>query len=245
VSGSPLEGLLLAWCRRLTRYWILLNPTTPLPRPGPSRVIPHGHYRDWYPRTGVGPVPGRMLFFGLLRPYKGLEPLLEAFSGFDVPGASLEVVGRPTTPQLHALVERACGLDARVTALLEHADDATLADRIEQAQLVVLPYRELHNSGAMLAALSLDRPVLVPDGPTTRAIAAEVGPGWVITYHGELTPDRLRAALGATSARPDRRPLLGGRDWPTAALAHLDVYRRSVGWTGGATGRRPQGPRTR
>ena len=41
---------------------------------------------------------------------------------------------------------------------------------------MVLPYRQMHNSGAVLAALSLDRPVLVP-ATDQRGLGAEVGPG--------------------------------------------------------------------
>lgn len=224
-AGSWWEGLLLTWCERRTRYWILLNPGTPLPRPAPGRVIPHGHYRDWYPVTGTAPVPGRLLHFGLIRPYKGLDVLLQAFRELPDPTASLRIVGRPSTLRLRALVEDSCAQDPRITALLDYVDDATLAGELERAQLVVLPYRELHNSGALLLALSLDRPALVPDGPTTRAMAAEVGPGWVVTFDGELGAPALVDALAMTSRRPCGRPALSGRDWPAVAEAHLEVYR--------------------
>jgi beta-1,4-mannosyltransferase len=232
-AGSRSENLLLTWCERRTRYWILLNPGTPLPRPAPGRVIPHGHYRDWYPVTGRAPIPGRLLHFGLIRGYKGLDVLLEAFRKLPDPAVSLRIVGRPTTPHLRALVEDACADDPRITALLDYVDDATLAGELEQAQLVVLPYRELHNSGALLLALSLDRPALVPDGPTTRAMAAEVGPGWVVTFDGALGAQALGGALAATAQRPCGRPALSGRDWPAVAEAHLEVYRAV--WRGEGT----------
>lgn len=238
-TGPRWEGLLLTWCERRTRYWILLNPETPLPRPAPGRVIPHGHYRDWYPVTGAAPVPGRLLHFGLIRPYKGLDVLLESFRKLPDPAASLRIVGRPTTPQLRELVEQACAADPRITARLDYVDDTTLAGELEQAQLVVLPYRELHNSGALLLALSLDRPALVPDGPTTRAMAAEVGPGWVVTFDGELDAAVLGDALAVTAQRRSGRPALSGRDWPAVADAHLEVYRAA--WRGGAVPRQAPG----
>ncbi|HET9657913.1 MAG TPA: glycosyltransferase [Kineosporiaceae bacterium] len=228
--GSRWENLLLTWCERLTRHWILLNPATPVPRPAPSRVIPHGHYRDWYPVTGRAQVPGRVLHFGLIRPYKGLDVLLQAFRALPDPAASLRIVGRPTTPQLRALVEDACAADPRISSRLDHVDDAGLAQELEEAQLVALPYRNLHNSGALLLALSLDRPVLVPDGVTSRAMAAEVGPGWVLTVDGTLDAPALREALAATVRRPPGRPELSGRDWPAVAQAHLEVYRAA--WRG-------------
>lgn len=232
-SGSRWENFLLSWCERRTRYWILLNPDTALPRPGPSRVIPHGHYRDWYPAAGGPAVPGRLLHFGLIRPYKGLDVLLQAFRQIPDPTASLRVVGRPMTPQLRELVEDSCRDDRRVSAHLDYVDDAELAAEIGQAQLVVLPYRELYNSGALLLALSLARPALVPDGPTTRAMAAEIGPGWVITFDGDLTADDLIVALAATSRCPADLPRLSLRDWPAVAEAHLEAYQAAWGGQAG------------
>ncbi len=76
--------------------------------------------------------------------------------------------------------------DARIAHHLEHVPDDDLAAEVAHAQLVVLPYREMHNSGAVLLALSLDRPVLVPRNEVTDALAAEVGPWWVQRYDGEL-----------------------------------------------------------
>ena len=52
----------------------------------------------------------------------------------------------------------------------------------------MLPYRHMHNSGAALTALSLDRPVLVPETDVNRDLARETGPGWVVTFAGELRP---------------------------------------------------------
>ena len=44
-----------------------------------TTTILHGHYREWYGPSNAPSVPGRLLCFGLLRPYKGVESLLAAF----------------------------------------------------------------------------------------------------------------------------------------------------------------------
>lgn len=229
-SGDRVERVLLRWCERRTTAWILLNPDTAPPGPGPTRVILHGHYRDAYPAARSAPVPGRLLHFGLIRPYKGVETLLAAFGALEDPSATLRVVGRTTTAQLRNMVTEACAVDPRVRAELSYVDDAGLAEELARAQLVVLPYREMHNSGALLLALSLDRPVLVPRGPTTEAIAAEVGPGWVFDYDGELSAADLAGALAATgpgAARP-AHPDLDAREWPALAGQHLESYREAA-----------------
>jgi len=229
---SRVERALLRWCDRRTTVWIRLNPLTLAPTHAPVVTILHGHYRDWfaaYRRPAA--TPGHLLFFGLVRPYKGVERLLEAFGAIPDAGLRLRIVGRPSSAELARTIERAAGADDRIGARLEYVDDDVLADELGRAELVVLPYRELHNSGAALLALSLDRPVLLPAGPAVERLAAEVGPGWVMTFDGDLTSEDLIAAVRA--ARSDRAPTpdLGARAWPQIGVDHAAAYRMAVART--------------
>jgi beta-1,4-mannosyltransferase len=229
-SGDRLENRLLRWCDRLTTGWILLNPGTPVPGPGPTRVIPHGDYRSVYPSVDAAQVPGRLLYFGIIRPYKGVERLLDVVRDLDDAEWSLRVVGNPTTNRLRRTVEDLCAVDDRISADLMYVDETQLATELAEAQLVVLPYRELHNSGAALLALSTNRPVLVPRGATSMALAEEVGSDWVLLYDGEVDAADLSRALRATRTGPaaaggKERPDLSARQWPTIAEQHREFYR--------------------
>lgn len=213
---------------RLTRVDIHLNDLTPS-RPGvPRVVIPHGHYRDWFARfPREQPLPGRFVFTGLIRPYKGVDRLLAAFAGTRArcPGLTLHVAGAPHSAALADQVRRAASADDRVTLTLGYLSEADLVTAVTGAELVVLPYREMHNSGAALMALSLDRPVLVPDNDVNAALAGEVGPGWVVRYQGALTADALVQAVTATRAADRRpRPELSLREWTRTASDHYGVY---------------------
>jgi beta-1,4-mannosyltransferase len=241
-QGPRVERALLRWCDRRTTLWVRLNPTTTPPSDAPVETILHGHYRDWfasYPRPE--PVPGRLVFFGLVRPYKGVERLLEAFAAVPGDDVSLRVVGNPTTPGVRAAVEQAALDDPRVSARLEYVDDDVVAHEVGSAELVVLPYREVHNSGAALLALSLDRPVLLTAGPSVAELATEVGPGWVSTFPGDLTGEDLTRALDAART-PGRtaRPDLGAREWPDLGSAHAAAYARAVDRAHARGPRRPQ-----
>ena len=225
---SRIGGLLA----RLTERWadqaIRLNDATPI-RPGVGvRTVPHGHYRDWYQLPEqITPHPTRLLFFGLIRPYKGLEELLAAVLGAPEATMELRIVGAPADPELAARVHAAAATDARISCDLRHLADTELSAEIGAAAVVVLPYRELHNSGALLLALSLDRPVLVPDGKVTQALAEEVGAQWVQRYPsstGSVQVESLEAALVA-AADLTGRPDLAARDWSGTAAAHRAVYR--------------------
>ncbi len=213
---------------RMTTLDIRLNDQTP-PRPGIDGVtIEHGHYRDWFaPFAGGPPAPGRLGYVGLIRRYKGVEDLVAAFVRLEDPTASLHIAGKPSTSDLVEVLHEAAEGDARVTIDPRFLDDEELVHAMTDAELIVLPYRHMHNSGTALAALSVDRPVLVPDNEVNRALAEEVGPGWVLLFAGDLTADTLRRALDE-SRRRSGRPDLSEREWSVSRDRHLAAFQRAV-----------------
>ncbi|MDE8650468.1 glycosyltransferase [Novosphingobium album (ex Liu et al. 2023)] len=226
--GDAFEQRSLERCDRHTDLFIRLNAATPLE--GKTGVtILHGHYRGRYRGVeGLAFEPGRILYFGLIKPYKGVERLLEVFRGMSDADLRLRVVGKPSG-SLRELVEGQCRDDPRITARLEFVPDDVLAQEVCGAELVVLPYREMHNSGAILVALSLDRPVLVPRSPSNAMLAAEVGPGWINMFEGELTSDILRDCLARVRDTPRAaRPRLEGRDWSVVGDLHYKAYRTAI-----------------
>lgn len=246
-ADSRTDRGLLARLDRRTTLWIRLNPATPVSRDREVRTIQHGDYRGWFAAAGAGEcVPGLLLYFGLIRPHKGVPDLIEAFTalatGPDGDAISLHVVGSPTTADVGAEVLLAAVADPRVTVSLGHAGEAELAGEIARAELVVLPYRDLYGSEASVLALSLGRPILVPSDPATEALRAEVGRGWVFTYPGVLNAAALASALACCRAvRRDAtdRPDLSARAWPIIADQHRSAYTTALELTG--TGRRRTG----
>lgn len=215
---------------RWTTLWITLTEVTPPPRPGPTAVAPIGHYRDWFAGAArAEPQPGRLLHFGLLRRYKGVEALLAAFAGLSDERVTLRVVGYPQDGETAAAIDRACRADGRVSAVTEYVPDDELVREVTESELVVLPFDRLTNSSSLILALSLDRPALVPSTPTTEEVAAEVGPGWVMTYEGTLDADDISRALDAarrTAGRPP--PDLSRRDWDAICAQHAAAFTRAV-----------------
>lgn len=232
---SRWDHRLLDALERRTKHVIRLTDQTTPPLEVPTSTIVHGHYRDWFepivealaePTETIG---RRVLYFGLIKPYKGVELLLEAVA--DSPEADLDVrlVGSPADPALADQVRAAVAADARVSAELSYADDATLAAEIGQAALVVLPYRAMHNSGALLLALSLDTPVLAPDNEVNRRLADEVGAGWLHLFEGTLTIEDLERALKSVATDPPSgRPDLSAREWPESAALHAAAFRAAL-----------------
>jgi beta-1,4-mannosyltransferase len=228
-EGSAPEQRSLARFDQAVDLYIRLNPTTELPTEADAVTIPHGHYVDQF---AVHPLPpsesGRILYFGIIRAYKGVDRLFDAFRQLDDDSLTLRVVGSPSVGQ-RAIVEGRCALDKRTSAWLRYVDDAELVDEIGRAELIVLPYREMHNSGSILVALSMARPVLVPSSPANDALSAEVGPGWIISYDGELSPRHIQDALEVVrTTAPEARPDLSRRDWRLLGEEHHAAYERAI-----------------
>lgn len=233
--------LLLKAIDRGTTLRITLNEETRLPEGQSYELIPHGHYRDWFASfSREEPVPGRVGYFGNIRRYKSIDALLDAYEQACQTDqtVSLRVGGRPSSSELLDSVALRFSTLPRAEAKLEFLSDEELVSLASASQVVVLPYRFMHNSGSALAALSLDRPVLVPRNPTNEALAREVGEGWVLMYDGDLDAADLLDALAQTGDRDRNQvPDLSARDWDDAGSRYAAAYRRAWGLRRG----RPQG----
>lgn len=227
---SRLEVMLLSIAERQTTLRIVINTSTHLPAGQPSVTILHGHYRDWFAQYELPPAErGRLTYIGLIRRYKGVDRLISAFRQFGDASSVLDVAGRPSSPELESELLGLADGDDRVSLRFAFLNDAELVSHVGRAELVVLPYREMHNSGGALTTLSLGRPVLMPDNLVNRQLAAEVGIGWVFGYSGELEADDIAATLESLRTHPPSAvPDLSARDWYRTGLDHLTAYRQAV-----------------
>jgi glycosyltransferase involved in cell wall biosynthesis len=226
---SALDYRILRLIDKSTTLTIRLNGQTPITRVKATETIPHGHYRDWFAEhVKAKSVAGRLAYFGLIRRYKNVAHLVSIAR--TLPATfSLTVSGMPSTPELSTQIEKARETDRRITLDFHFLTDAELVHVVTESELVVLPYSEMHNSGSVLAALSLGRPVLVPDTAVNRALAAEVGAGWLYLYDGELDSDHILSAyLSMTEHPPTAQPDLRSREWDDSGKRHVAAYKRAI-----------------
>ena len=101
--------------------------------------------------------PPRLLFFGRLLPYKGLDLLAGALAALppDVEIAVRVVGDGPESPALDAL--RAC---RGVTVEKRWVPEVEVGSLIAWSDALILPYREASQSGVAAAALAAGRPVI-------------------------------------------------------------------------------------
>jgi glycosyltransferase involved in cell wall biosynthesis len=202
------------------------------------RVIPHGAFDYLTKLPEEKPLPAELegaegpviLCFGLLRPYKGIEVLLEAFRR--VEGAELWIVGNPRmdVAPLRALAAEAPGRARFVTRFV---DDAEIPAIFRRADLVVLPYLDAEHSGVLYTALAFGKPLLLsavggfPEAAATGA-ARLVPPGDSAELAAALVElvgdETARAELAAAAARVATGPY----SWDETARLTLDLYRELI-----------------
>lgn len=135
-------------------------------------VAPHGHYRSVYPpataemrregRVGLSNDHRVFLFFGMMRPYKGLERLLRVWRKLKPQQATLRLAGPCLDPdyqtELRALVGETPG--TALSCGFSHADEVSRI--FAPADVVVLPFEQVQTSGSVILALSFGKPVIAP-----------------------------------------------------------------------------------
>ncbi len=166
-----------------------------------------------------------VLCFGLIRPYKGVDVLLDAWRAADL-DAELWIVGMPRMDisALRAAAPPSVRWIARFVA------DDEVAAFFRRADLVVLPYREIDQSGVLFTALAFGCPLLLSAvggfaEVAGHGAAALVAPGDPLALAHELR--RLIGDAGARErlAAGARAAAAGPYSWDAIAAAHLDLYR--------------------
>jgi glycosyltransferase involved in cell wall biosynthesis len=188
--------------------------------PAKLEVIPHGAFDYLTRQEHQEPLPEELhevegpviLAFGLVRPYKGTDVLLRAFS--EIKGAELWIVGMPRMPMepLHELAAQAPG---RVRFIDRFVTDPEIPAFMRRADVVALPYRNIEQSGVLYTALAFGRPLVLSAVGGFPEIAAEGAartvppedPGALAAALRELLDDpaaRDRLAAGALEAARGR-----------------------------------------
>lgn len=208
-------------------------------------ILPHGEYGFFdgegtasdraaaREALGVGADDEVALFFGYIREYKGLDVLLAAWPPVAAarPMARLLIAGDPVRLEAPRR-EELQALAARVGAIsrFEYVPFSEVSRHFAAADVLVLPYRHVSQSGVLFLALALGLPV----------IATRVGALPEVLEDGESallvppeSPRELSAALSRVLSDPDLRARLsaGGRrvaarySWPSIAEATEAAYR--------------------
>jgi glycosyltransferase involved in cell wall biosynthesis len=201
-------------------------------------VIPHGAFEHL--ATATTPEPPFetdrpvVLCFGLMRPYKGLDLLVEAWTGIE--DAELWIVGMPRID----IAPLRAAAPAGVRFVPRFVEDRELAGFFARADLVVLPYREIDQSGVLFTALAFGKPMLLSDvGGFPEIAATGAGrtfrAGDVAALHEALCELLADPAAREAMAARAREEAAGRYSWRAVAAETIALYERLL--SGGGTRR--------
>jgi glycosyltransferase involved in cell wall biosynthesis len=181
-------------------------------------IVPHGSYIGVYPpgrsraevRRELGIEPDAFLFLSLghLRPYKGLDVLLEAVAATaeSLPRAAVVVAGLPIDGAGVAELTEAAAADPRIVPLLGFVPDERVAELFGAADAAVLARTDGGTSGALVLALSHGVPVVAASRPTYVELVEPAGAGWLFEPGSAASlADALEAAAGESAPGLARR----------------------------------------
>lgn len=136
--------------------------------------MPHGTYQGYYQnhvtresaraKLGLGEDKFVFLFFGNIRGYKGVDALMDAYQTIraDQEDVALVIAGRvfdeESKEKIRAHVER----DASILFRPGFIEDDDAQYYFNSADLVVLPYRRILTSGALLLSFAFNKPIIAP-----------------------------------------------------------------------------------
>lgn len=144
-------------------------------------------------RLGLNPDDRILLSFGLIRDYKGLDWLLEAFASIsDRKGVKLVVAGEfySDGTKYHDLARR-LGIDDEVIWKTEFVPDSEVKYYFCAADLIVQPYKSATQSGVTQIAYHFEKPMLV----TRVGGLPEIVPDGKVGYVAEPSPAAVAEAL--------------------------------------------------
>ena len=145
----------------------------------------YGHFGEKMPREeaekalGLKPGMRNLLFFGLIRDYKGLDILLDAFGKLDS-GYQLIVAGEPygSFVKYRNIIDRSPAKD-RIRLFTRHIKDSEVKVFFSASDLAVLPYRSATQSGISAIAYHFEVPMVVTDVGGLRQSIGDCGTGLV------------------------------------------------------------------
>jgi len=217
------RNMLIRWYARAMRKFILAyargivvhsrTDREKLPEYGNVVVIPLGLF-DYYTPIGV-PKTGsfNVLFFGLVREYKGVPDLIEGFRKADIPGSSLRIAG-----------ENWDRIDLGEGVLHDdrYLNDEETEEAFSWADVVVLPYLRASQSGVAHIAMHFGLPVIATDVGGLSELADYQGMHYVPVHDSDAIARELRQI--SSDERGKRYPAPARLSWEHIALEWRNMF---------------------
>ncbi|MBN2439752.1 MAG: glycosyltransferase family 4 protein, partial [Spirochaetales bacterium] len=135
--------------------------------------IPHGNYINIYKNSGnnkrkqlkIEENTFVFLHIGLIKPYKNIDLLMNAFSSLALPNSKLLIAGHAVSPSYQKYLENIAAKLDNIIYIPKFIPDDELGEFINSGDVILLPYAKesFINSGNLYLSLSFAKPVIIPD----------------------------------------------------------------------------------
>lgn len=190
-------------------------------------VSPHPVYSNFGEKldraaaaSALGLDPGKktLLFFGLIREYKGLDILIDAFSRLD-DSYQLLIAGEAygSFAPYDALIRNHPNR-TRIHVFNQFIKDEEVNRYFCASDLCVLPYRSATQSGISAIAYHFDLPMVTTAVGGLKEMIGDTGTGLIAS---SISPEAVRDAITAYFAEPDLK---------TRLIANIQTEKKRLSW---------------
>lgn len=155
-------------------------------------------YNHYPAAKGLLPKRGRLelLFFGFIRPYKGLDTLVAALQSLKDEKIFTTIVGKPWANEKELKKEITSQGIPNLELYLDYASDDEAAEYFERADVVVLPYKSATGSAVASLAYNYQKPILGTRVGGLKDVVLQDKTGWLVEAD---SPSELAAVLRGLS----------------------------------------------
>lgn len=136
-------------------------------------IIRHGNYEGCYPinmnsinilnqHFGIRDTEIVLLFFGAIRPYKGIERLLSSLSKCLRKDIKLIIAGNPSSVEYRENLQQIAATDTRVVCEFKFISDAEVSAYYFLSDVVVIPFERTLTSGSAVLAMTMGKALILP-----------------------------------------------------------------------------------
>ena len=205
--------------------------------PNHTTVVPHGNYVDRYAgqtvsketardRLGVAEYERVFLYFGRIRPYKGVPKLIDVFADVGTDETCLIVAGTPMYDDLRREIERAASGVPNVELELEYIPDDDVPLYFGACDFAVFPYEHVFNSGSVVLAMSLGRAFVAPRQGSIPSVSPDGNVLYDDLHEGLRTAQETDAAMVESVGRLNESVARRDHDWSSVVDRTIASYTR-------------------
>ncbi|UCF63910.1 MAG: glycosyltransferase family 4 protein [bacterium] len=205
--------------------------------PDKISVVSHGNYNiynEWI-QPGTEVQPNRILFFGRLYAYKGLEYLIQAapLISQHIPDAQFVIAGEGKNSYSRNVLKKVAG-NKQFRVYNEYISDHLAAQLFQESSLLVLPYIDASQSGPLMMSYAFKKPVVATDVGSLPEYVDHGQTGFLVPPKNSvaladkiiclLKDNGLRAKMGMAGYHKSVTDFA----WEKIAQETLNVYRRAL-----------------